>query len=224
MSLRPLRVRFILDGSGVMYDLAEPTHLDALLAFCCAAHHVHGEAPGRNDTPADIPLPLQRWHIGGTWGWCASALFPVGPTAESVQHWRKRFRQSRVQMTSGSPNLTMATWRDWNMPMPLLLCHEMEAFCVGDRRVIRHELVRGIRHLGKKRSMGKGVVNDVIVEHVEEDFSMLRDGCAMRWLPDPDGSRLCRPRPPYWNNVGRVPMCEVGDAYALESGTMAARR
>lgn len=198
-----------------MWDPGEPTHLDSLLAFACAAHHCSGEAPGRNDPPMDIPLPLQRWHLGGTWGWCASALFPVGQTAETVQFWRSRFRQNRVELTAGSPNLTNATYRDWNCPMPLLLCHEMEAFCVGERREVRHELLRSIRHLGKKAAMGKGVVNDVIVERVEEDFSLVREGRAMRWLPDAEGTRLVRPRPPYWNNVDRVAACEVGDAYSL---------
>lgn len=215
MPFCPLRVRFSLDGAGVMHDPNEPLTLDGLLARAAAAHHVHGEAPGRNDPPDDIPLPLQRWSIGGVWGWCASALFPVGATVETIQFWRSKFRQNRIELTSGSPNLTNATWREYNMPMPLLLCHEMEAFCVGDRTAIRHELIRSVRHLGKKAAMGKGVVNAIEVERIEGDYSLVRDGRAMRWLPDPDGTRLVRPRPPYWNNVGRILTCEVGDAYSL---------
>ena len=33
---------------------------------------------------------------------------------------------------------------------------------------------------------------------------------AMRWLPDKNGARVVRTRPPYWNIVDAVPCCEVG--------------
>lgn len=219
----PLKVTFYLDGTGVIYDPNEPIHLDSLLNFAAVAHHKCGEAPMRNEKPPSIPLPLQRWRVDDTWGWSASALFPDGRTVESLQFWRKKFRTSRIALATGSPNLTMATYREYNQPMPLLLCHTMEAWCVGDRRKIRHELVRSIRHLGRKASMGKGAVNDVTVEHVEEDWSLVRDGIAQRWLPMKDGVRLVRPRPPYWNNVDRVLSCEVGEAYDLSRVTVGER-
>jgi CRISPR type IV-associated protein Csf3 len=211
----PLKVTFHLDGTGLLYDPHEPTHLDSLLNFAAVAHHSCGEAPLRNQAPPNIPLPVQRWQVGDVWGWCASALFPDGKTLESLQFWRKKFRTSRIQLATGSPNLTNATYREYNSPMQLVLCHTMVAWCVGDRRKIRHELVRSIRHLGRKASMGKGVVNDVTVEHVEKDYSLVRDGIAQRWLPMEDGVRLVRPRPPYWNNVERVLSCEVGEAYDI---------
>jgi CRISPR type IV-associated protein Csf3 len=209
----PLKVTFHLDGTGVLYDPAEPTHLDSLLTFAAVAHHACGEAPSRTNRAPIIPLPLERWHVGETWGWCASALFPDGQVIESLQFWRKKFRTNRIQLATGSPNLTNATYREYNMPMPLVLCHSMVAWCVGDRRKIRHELIRSIRHLGRKASMGKGTVNDVTVEHTDEDWSLLRDGRAQRWLPMEDGVRLVRPRPPYWNNTERVASCEVGEGY-----------
>lgn len=212
---RQLKVTFHLDGTGVLFDPHEPTHLDSLLSFAAAAHHATGEAPTRTQRPPNIPLPLARWRVGNEWGWCASALFPEGAAIESQQFWRKKFRLSRIQFATGSPNLTNATYREYNMPMSLLLCHSMVAWCVGDRRKIRHELVRSIKHIGRKASMGKGVVNDVTVEECAEDFSLTRDGLAQRWLPVHDGVRLVRPRPPYWNNVDRVRSCEVGEPYDL---------
>lgn len=217
MSFCPLKVTFHLDGAGVLFDPAEPIHLDALLVFAAAAHHKGAGELSRDQRPDDISIPLAKWRVGDTWGWCASALFPDGQTAESLQFWRKKFRQNRVELTNGSPNLTNGTWREYNMPMPLVLCHTMVAWCVGDRRNVRHELVRHIRHLGKKAAMGKGVVNDVTVERVEEDWSLVRDGKAQRWLPLPDGVRLCRARPPYWNQVDRVHMCEVGEPYDIKN-------
>lgn len=211
----PLKITFHLDGTGVYFDVAEPLHLDALLTFVAACHHVKNrEAPDRGEEPQVIPIPLRKWRSHGTWGWCASALFPDGEQAESVQFWRKKFRLSRVQLADGNASLTNETRREWNMPMPLVLCKTMVAWAYGERRAVLLEL-REIRCLGKKRSMGKGIVQDVEVERITEDYSMVRDGLAQRWLPDPNGTRLCRPIPPYWNNCGRLRMCEVGDPYAL---------
>lgn len=220
MSFSPLKVTFHLDGTGVLFDPAEPIHLDALLVLAAAAHHgtQRGELT-REERPDDIPLPVARWRVGSVWGWSASALFPDGQTAETLQFWRKKFRQNRVELTAGSPNLTNATWREYNMPMPLVLCHTMIAWCLGDRRNIRHELIRSVRHLGKKAAMGKGCVNDITVERVDEDWSLVRAGRAQRWLPSPSGARLCRARPPYWNNIERALMCEVGEPYDLENLT-----
>lgn len=213
MSFSPLKITFYLDGTGVYFNSAEPLHLDALLCFAAAAHHCSGEAPARDEIPMDVPIPVAKWHIADSWGWCCSALFPAGNHAASLQYWRKRFRRNRVELTTGSPNLTNATYRDHNMPMPLVLCHMMEAWCLGDRRRIRRELVRNINHLGRKGSMGKGRINDITVERVDKDFSLVRDGLAQRWLPDPGGARRCRPRPPYWNYHCRTNLCEVGAPY-----------
>lgn len=208
----PLRIVFHLDGTGVYYDPHEPLMLDSILAAACSRHHVHGEPPARDEEPFDIPLPLQRWNLGGTWGWRASALFPEGDTVETLQFWRKRMRQNRIELTDGSPNLTNGIYRDWNMPLPLLLCRSMVAYAVGERREVRRELRRSIRWLGKKRGHGHGRVVDITVDTVEQDHSIQRDGVYARWMPRESGTRLVRTRPPYWNICGRVACNEIGEA------------
>ena len=213
MPMGPCKVTFHLDGSGVLFDPNEPLHLDGLLSWACRRHHPVGEAPTRDGRPDDIPLPVSRWRVGETWGWCCSALFPDGPMGESIQYWRKKFRVGRLHLSDGAPNLTNATYREWNMPIQLLLMPRMVAWAHGDVYEIRRELRRNVRHVGRKGAMGKGVVNDITVERCEEDWSLVRDGLAQRWLPDPDGSRLVRPRPPYWNRHERIYTCEVGDEY-----------
>jgi hypothetical protein len=216
MIIRPLKITFHLDGAGVYYDPAEPIMLDSLIAVACARRQVHGEPPGRDEQPHEFMLPLRRWEAGGTWGWCASALFPDGPTAETQTFWRKRFRQNRVEIAEGSPNLTNGVYRDWNMPLPLLLTHRLVGWCVGwgdkgSASMIQRELRRSIRWLGKKRSHGHGRVVGINVEHTEDDHSIARDGVLMRWMPREEGARLVRPRPPYWNTVGRVRCGEIGE-------------
>lgn len=207
---RPMKITFHLDGTGVYYDPYEPIMLDGLLAAAVCRWHVHGEPPARDEAPDEIPLPLARWNIGEHWGWRASALFPEGDISESMQHWRKRFRQNHVELTVGSPNLSQGVYRDWNMPFTLQLAAKMIAYAVGDIRVVKHELKRCIKYLGKKRAHGRGAVTHIDAEEVREDFSISMDGRLMRWMPSETGSKLVRPRPPYWSTVGRTLCNEIG--------------
>ena len=47
--------------------------------------------------------------------------------------------------------------------------------------------------------------------HPERSSAWWTDGRAMRHLPMPNGSRMVRPIPPYWNRHGRVRCCQVGE-------------
>lgn len=212
---RPLEITFHLDGTGIYYDPSEPIMLDSLLSAALCRWHVHGEPPARDEPPFDIPLPIKKWYIADSWGWRASALFPDDASIDSMQYFRKRFRQSRVELTEGSPNLTNGPYREWNMPLPLLLVLRMTAYVFGDRKQIKRTLNRDIKYLGKKRAHGHGAVVSVEVEEIAEDYSLVKDGCATRWIPFESGGRLVRPRPPYWNLIDRVKCCEIGDAISI---------
>jgi len=203
-----LEITFHLDGSGIYYDPNEPVMLDSLLAWALAPKQGlrHLE---RQDVPDDVRLPLKRLDIGETWIWRASAIFPDGPQGEGIWYWRKRFRQSRAELTTGSPNLTNGTYRDWQMPVPLLLCHRMKAWANGSGHQVRKAL-REVRYLGKKSAHGHGKVLSVEVQECERDHSLRRSGRATRWIPDPNGTRFVRPRPPYWHPHGRVQCIEIG--------------
>lgn len=221
---RPLRVTFHLDGSGVYYDPHEPLTLDGILAAACIRHHTHGDPPSRDEAPFDVPLPLQRWTINDAWGWHASALFPDGASAQTLLRWRKRMRQDRIELTEGSPNLTNGVYRDWDMPLPVLLCRRMVAYAYGDAYDVRRELRRNIQWLGKKRAHGRGRVTSIDVEAITENLSLVRDGVAQRWLPSVAGYRLVRTRPPYWNSLDRVTCVEIGEAYDAGASVAPSRR
>jgi hypothetical protein len=204
------QVTFHLDGTGLYYDPFEPIHLDALLAWCLAPVHRRVQSPlQRDEEPEEVPLPLLREHRGNVWFWRASALFPEGPQADGLTYWRKRFRQHAVEWTRGSPNLQNGVYREYNMPLPQLLCHRLVGWGDGAAHDARR-LLRQIRHLGRKRAYGRGQIVGLEVSEAREESAVVQAGVALRWLPDEQGVRLVRPRPPYWNNVGRVHCCEVG--------------
>lgn len=73
---------------------------------------------------------------------------------------------------------------------------------------------REVRYIGKKSAHGHGKVLRVDVDPIDQDCSLIMDGRAMRWLPDPAGTRLVRPRPPYWHQHGRVACAEIGEPAA----------
>lgn len=212
------KVTFHLDGTGLYYDPFEPIHLDALLAWCLAGlHRLEDHHPlQRDEAPCEVPLPLCRQHIGDTWIWRASALFPEGPQADGLVYWRKRFRVSRAAWTDGSPNLTNGVYREYNMPVPLLLCHRMVAWGDGSAKEAR-KLLKAVRFLGKKRAHGRGRIVGLEVTPSGRESAIVHERRALRWIPTPEGLRRVRPRPPYWNAVGRVACCEVGDPIGVEA-------
>jgi CRISPR type IV-associated protein Csf3 len=213
MSFENLQITFFLDGTGLIIDKNEPIHLDALLAWSLIPKFVKLDNIGRSDKPFDCPLPLEKWNIKNQWGWKASALFPGDYQIETIQYWRKKFRQNRIEKMKGSVNTQQGIYREYNTPMCLLLTEKMIAYAVGEKSKIKKAL-KEIKHLGKKRAYGKGKVISVKVEEIEEDWSIVKDGKAMRWLPKKNGIRLVRCRPPYWNRIERINCCEVGEKYS----------
>lgn len=205
-----LQIIFYLNGEGIYYDPAEPLHLDALLAWVFVGKYVKFDSIGKSDKPFDTPLPIEKWKINGYWGWKASALFPGENYFESIQYWRKKFRQNRVELMNGSANLQQGIYREYNTPMRLIITDKMIAYCKGEKKKIQKALKK-IRYLGKKTAYGKGKIIGLEVIEIQENYSIIKDGKAMRWLPDKKGIKLCRCRPPYWNRIDRVNCCEVGD-------------
>lgn len=204
------KVIFHLDGSGIYYSPADPIHLDAVLAWIFVRLQVAPCDIGRDDNPEAVKLPVLQTTVNGNKIYRASALFPEGETASSLRFLRKKFRSSRVELAGGSPNLQNGTYREYNLPVTLLLTPRMVAYASGNRKEIKKALRKNIFALGKKRAYGYGRVIHIECEEIPDDYSLIKDGRAMRWLPDPRGTRWVRPQPPYWNNTGKVRCLEVG--------------
>jgi hypothetical protein len=202
-----------MDGAGIIMYPNNPIHLDSLLAWILCPGRLISKGLERNEIPEIQRLPLGEWRINGYWGWHASALFPDGEI-ESLQFWRKKFRTNRIHMTNGSPNLMSGKYKEYNMPMPLILCSTITAYAFGSRKRVA-QLLRRIKFIGKKGAYGKGAIVGVEVEIIEQDYSLIKDGKAMRYLPGKDGNRYGRIKPPYWNATERIKTCYIGDNYKI---------
>lgn len=209
----PLKITFELDAAGLIYDPYCPLMLDGLIDWCLRPMVTNRSqtAPLRTESPQEIALPFEKWHIGGQWGWKASALLIDDAEAQETQRYiRKKFRVDRLHLINGKPNLQAGAQREYNMPYNVMLVNKLIAYCVADRHDIDSLLRRNVKYLGKKRNIGMGRVESITVERIEQDYSISKDGLATRWLPDPNGLRQVRLRPPYFNAVDRVACCEIG--------------
>jgi len=210
-----IKITFNLDGAGIIFNEYEPIHLDALLCAIAAKKHPNfNNDLNRNEKPDDIFIPLQRSLIKKNLVWHASALFVEEKTVETLRYWRNRFRDNRAHLTEGTLNLMRGPYRMYNMPMTPKLLTKLCAYASGD--IDKTEvLLKQIKKIGHKRGWGYGRVIGYSIEETPEDWSLVKNGIAMRWLPDEKGNKLVRTTPPYWNSFDRVRCCNVLEQYDL---------
>lgn len=127
-----------------------------------------------------------------------------------MRFFRKKFDTAHISAARGNVNLASGTFRDYNLAIPVRHLSRLVAYTYGNRHRLE-QLLKRLPCIGGKRHRGLGRVESVSVMEIDEERSLTWRGVAMRWLPDPNGLRFVRPRPPYWNMTGRVTCCEVGD-------------
>ena len=206
------KIIFELDGTGICYDPTEPLHLDSLLAWALLPmQYPNRKKLTRTNIPEEIQLPLLEKNVLGHEIWCASALFPE-EAIETITYIRKRLRHNKLYYTEGAFDTKGGPYRMHNIPLIKTLCRRMVAYASGNRKEVKRILKKHIKLLGKKR---QGIVKDIHCEEIAENWSMVKEGKAMRWLPNENGPRMVRLRPPYWNNTDRVLVAEIGADYQL---------
>lgn len=207
----PFKLIVHLDGTGIFWDDSERIHLDSLVAWC----HVGGSVPSPSEEPTiPVRMPFSKWKTpAGDWGFRASALAPEGPVAFSTETIRKRLDVKRIETTHGSLSKRNGRFKEFSRPLHLLLCRRLVGYFHGDAPAVLEALRSKVTHLGKKRSSGFGKVIGYEAAPVEADWSCVRDGIAMRALPDPNGWRKMRVSPPYWHRYGAINVCDPGTPY-----------
>jgi len=216
--ISPLEIIFKLDvGAGTCFDMYCQPHLDSIIAWTLAPLQGGGAYLGRNERPIEFRLPLASRKIRGHNVWCASALFVMGGgegIIEDFRSFRKKTETKGIEYAKGNINLKSGTFRDWNFKIQILHITHLVAYAYGNASRIR-QLLKRVPGIGLKRHRGFGRIEGVEVNKTNNAWCFIRDGKAMRWLPDENGLRMVRTQPPYWNNIDKVRCCEVGDPYKL---------
>ena len=133
----------------------------------------------------------------------AASFALVKKAGEETAYWHKRLDAQLAEEyvdfcgRRGRVNTTSATYKAYRMPLNIIMTPEVIWYAVGDRNEIE-SLLEEIPALGKKTSQGFGQVTEWVVEGIEEDWSLWKDGQLMRSIPDPEGDSEWGVRPPYW--------------------------
>lgn len=100
-------------------------------------------------------------------------------------------------------NVGSGLFRAYMMRLPYLPATSATFYCYGNMaEVVR--LIRFLPALGKKTAYGYGAIHSVTVEETPEDFSLVKDGVAMRPLPcsfgyESDEKMYLAYKAPYWD-------------------------
>jgi CRISPR type IV-associated protein Csf3 len=185
---------------------------------------------GAKENLIEPELPLAQIEIAGHKVWAASvAQYKLH--GEYVHYWHKRLDQYLTGRNIDKPkriNVSSAEYKNYRMPINIMLINNLTWFCVGEPGKIK-DLLWGIKSLGKKRSQGFGMVElDHMgkpawnVEEWPEDWSVYGPGGKlMRIIPFDDEIkkdmviRRWGIKPPYWLNENQViaVIPEVGNWY-----------
>lgn len=195
--------------------------LDALLESVLCRHTAKDadgykiDRAGPAPPQRKIPIPVQ-WRQLGPWlvGRCSDPILAV-PAHETVSHIVKKIAVEHASMLGPSSRVVVATTNSWTksyrLPLRERLVGCVKWFAFGDRREILN-VVRRVRSIGRKVSIGLGMVAEWTVETCEDDYSWYaptgRGPMLMRTLPVGDwlpsgliGARMDfgAAVPPYWH-------------------------
>lgn len=199
--MTPLHIIATVQGA-----ISLPQHPVALDALLMAAVAIRDQLPPPDIECVEVSIPVAQErdiYLATT------AKYEI---EEYDRHWiNRRFPIEEAQSLSESKfkrvQLSTGPTKSYRIPLEVgyLRNSRMEWWCIGDAHEIRL-LLAHITHLGKKRAVGKGLVDAWKVTPCEpwSGFPVVRDGAPLRPLPldwpgldAPElGMRVLRP--PYW--------------------------
>lgn len=94
-------------------------------------------------------------------------------------------------------------FRAYMMHEPYIPAHTVTFYAFGDQEGIQHLIEENIFAIGNDYRIGFGAVRDISFEPMDADWSLVKDGVAMRPLPkwlceEWDDEAWLPSRPPYW--------------------------
>jgi CRISPR type IV-associated protein Csf3 len=166
----------------------EPLKFDGILGYAWAIKN------GLNKTPAETvvenivfpELPLEKYSNKC---YCASSMFspkesfftPI--TINRVTDYKSTFHRhnvSNMQFVKGSNWYKGCQEFHWEFTTPYI-----DFYFKGDLKKVEKliSIIFKIRHLGVKRSVGYGHINEIVVAKTDEDWSVWKDGMPTRTVP-----------------------------------------
>jgi CRISPR type IV-associated protein Csf3 len=145
------------------------------------------------------------------------AWFDVPAEKAGIATIYKRFHEAdchEIDTTVKKVQVGRGHFRAYMMRLPYLPARSATFYVNGDIQEILR-LISYLPGLGKKVAYGYGMIRSVSVEETPEDYSLVKDGVAMRPLPcslgfDSDERMMLAFKAPYWDKRNVAPCVPPG--------------
>lgn len=197
MTSIPLTVTAFLSTPVIGVDRA-PIMLDAPLSYAYVQRAARDgqQLPAITDQfAADFPLPLDRWHEYGTWGWCTSRGLFGGMTHVAAQVRRKPAVDAMARYTPDrTHHAGLGPTKARDATLSAVLTDTMTWHVLATDRADLEDLLGLVDNIGARHRNNFGHVSRWLVEPGRD-----RDAwCDRPWPP------AFAARAPYWHPTRRV--------------------
>lgn len=162
---------------------------------------------------------LDRYQADGDWLSCASVSeFSPADTPYGTLQYFKRFQAERFP-GKGKINLSSDHYRTWMLKTIYLPCRTVTFYGRGRIGLLR-DLLNDMTHLGNDTRIGWGEIAEWRLTPMQADWSLVRDGVAMRPIPtrmlrEWDDEAWLTWHAPYWDRRKVEPCAPPGAKVVL---------
>jgi len=226
--MRPLKVTAQLVGAVAGEVPKLDSIIERAMAHRCEPAALRPPDEDGEYGPDGVPIPIARRRVGGVAWSIPLASWPIYAAQEDHHDFvHKRFDPPPDVLRPNALGVFYGNngeFRGYRLPLRVRDVGRVVWFCVGDAKEVRRLLTHprsGVRYLGKKGSIGYGLVKSWTVEPADDDWSWFAPSPAgtvlMRGLPAsmPLPNDLVGFRkwyggvaPPYWSPKYHVEMVE----------------
>lgn len=133
------------------------------------------------------PIPIKKWCSSKVPKRCVYRASVAIFDAEGFQLTKiyKRFASQYahiIRTKKRKLDIARGPFRSWAIKLPYVPATKAVFYVYGSKSKIE-ELLEHLPGLGKKVVVGFGEIRDFEIEEIEEDYSLVKDGIAMRPLP-----------------------------------------
>jgi CRISPR type IV-associated protein Csf3 len=182
----------MFDNIKITFKMASPIavtnflHIDSILAAAYIKENLGEEYFNRiaNNTDfIEFELPLDKKY--GVY--CAS--IGIGDHREFMGSWCKRWDDKNDDIVKFSNKVKQRIdigsgyFKSYHIPLIIKSYKEIVFYIRGDIKQVDYLLNKHIFYIGKKASQAYGEIREIIIEKVNYDYSMFKDGYPMRPIP-----------------------------------------
>jgi CRISPR type IV-associated protein Csf3 len=185
-----LKITAYLNNAIAVYDNWSPSIEGLLIYRLLEDNNLLSSNPTKQQTIdaqpfIDTHLPLGQNTISGTAYWCTSSPFYT-ICSEQTDRYRKRWDAHDNNLNWGKRKPQFKTSegaeKSYDLPLFTRLTNSISWYVTGDKKAIQ-SLLNPVVFIQKKRNYGNGQVKQWVVEKIDSDYHLWRNGQLMKPMP-----------------------------------------